>query len=129
MQTSFLLNQFLNQSPMLLVYIGGIVWAALWARRAPTAALLALIGLTIMLASTIGMTFFQNYMFNNRGGMTMTSYGQVLTWVSLAASVFRAVGMAMVVAGVFVGRTPVEARVSGFDVRPGGPPTAPPNYR
>jgi hypothetical protein len=123
MQTSMLFSQFLNQAPLLLVYIGGIVLAAVWARRAPLAAILTLIGLAIMLVATLGFALFQNYVIVNRNNSAMT-IGQMLQWAGLASSVLRAIGLGMVVAGVFVNR-PTEARISGFDVRSdyrSGPP-------
>ena len=123
MQTSVLFSQLLSQVPSLLVYVGGIVLAAVWMRRAPTAATLTIIGLAIMLVSMLAFTLFQNYVITSRAAGSAVSIGQMLTWAGLASSILRAIGLALVVAAVFANRSRVELH-SGFDVR-SGPPLMP----
>ena len=75
------LQQMLGQSPLLLVYLLGIVLCALWWRRAPQAAMLALAACGILLLSSIGFAFIQQQMiqnFNRGGGATAASYGVAL---------------------------------------------------
>ena len=102
---------------MLLVYLGGIVMCALWWRRAPQAAMLAMAGLGLLLLTTVGFSFLQMYLIQNRpAGQSAQSLGQTMMWLGLGMSVLRAIGTGLLVAGVFVGRPQVVAR-SGFDVQ------------
>jgi hypothetical protein len=110
------LSQLFGQMPTLLVYLGGIVLCAVWSRRAPRAAMLAMIGCGLLLLTTIGQAFATAYYINNRGGTPVATLGQIMAAVALVASVLRAAGFAMVLGAVFVGR-PQVAQQSGFEVR------------
>src|SRR5688572_8508459 len=114
-------GQLLTQMPLLLVYVVGIVLAAAWARRAPLAAMLTLVGLGIMLVATVGQMFMQNYLITGRNRTAM-SIGQMFQWLSLGSSILRAIGLGMVVGGVFANRPPPEPRGGGFDIQSGPPP-------
>lgn len=99
-----LLSQLFSLSPLLLVYLGGMVLAAVWWRRAPGAAMFAIAGLGLMLLSSVAGSGMTIYVMNNRGSGTMTSFAQTMGVLSFAFSILRAVGLALVVAGVFAGR-------------------------
>ena len=118
-------SQLLGQSPVLLVYVGGIVVCALMSRRAPRGAMLALIGLALLLLVTVGHLFLNMYLINLRTGTgaTANSLAQTLLVVSIGSAIIRAAGTALILAGVFAGRPPAVP-VSGFEVRP-SPPLSP----
>jgi hypothetical protein len=107
MQSNFpvILSQLLALSPQLLVYIGGMVLAAVWWRRAPSAAMLTLLGLGLMLLSALAGSAMTIYLVTNRASSATFQMSGIL---SLALAVVRAVGIGLLVAAVFSGR----ARVS-----------------
>jgi len=110
------LSQLIGLAPHLIVYIGGIVLVAVWWRRAPSAAMLAVIGLGIMLLSSVVGAMATSYLINNRTGAT-GSFAQTMSLVSFAFSVLRAIGVGFLVAAVFAGRARIgEGRA--FEVQP-----------
>ena len=113
MSMTYLFSQLLNQAPMLLVYVGGMAFCAVYWRRASLAAMLAVIGLALMLFTTLAGAVVTNYIIQNRNA-TGASMSSMLMVSGLAFSVVRAVGLALVVAGVFVHRREGEDR--GFNV-------------
>ncbi|MEA2735595.1 MAG: hypothetical protein QOE14_2046 [Humisphaera sp.] len=112
-------GQLLTQAPMLLVYLGGMMFCALMWRRAGSGAMLAMIGLGLMLLSTIGSTLMVAFVVRNQSaaGTSMASLGQMMTVVAIVSSLIRAGGLALVVAGVFANR-PQFGMQSGFEVQP-----------
>lgn len=107
-------TQLLSQLPMLLAYIGGMIACAVLWRRASFAAMLAIIGLSLMLFTTLGGAVVSGYFISNRGS---TSVAQMSAWMSISAlafSIIRGAGLALVIAGVFAQRQRFEER--GFDV-------------
>lgn len=117
--TMILFSQLVMSAPMLLVYVGGMVLAALWWRRAPRAAAFAMTGLVLMLFVTIGSTAVHAYFVTNRAAATSATFGMTLSVIGLASGILRAVGMGLVVAAVFAGRPRVHG--GGFDVAPAVP--------
>jgi hypothetical protein len=107
------LSQLLSMSPTLLVCLGGMIVAGIWWRRAPRAAMLAMAGLGILLLGMLISPLIQVYIISNRGAATATTIGNTVAVMSMALSVLRAVGMGLLVAGVFAGRSRVDA---GFPV-------------
>ena len=114
--SGMILSQLFGQLPTLLVYFAGIVLCAIWSRRAPRAAMLAMVGCGVLLLTSIATSFATAYYINNRGGTPAATMGQIMAVVALAGSVLRAAGFALVLAAVFVGR-PQVAQQSGFEVR------------
>jgi len=130
MQTYFgiMLNQLLTQAPVLLVYFIGLILCAVWWRRAPTAAMLALAGCGLLLLTTIGFAWLQNQMIQSRmsSGTTAAAYAQSLMWVSVGGAIFRAAGFGLLLAAVFAGRPPMARDVrGGFEVQGMQPPPMP----
>jgi hypothetical protein len=68
--------------------------------------MLTLCGSVILLITTIGLTFAQFYLFRSRlaSGWSAAGYSQALAIVSLVANIMRALGLALWLAAVFVGR-------------------------
>ena len=112
-----ILSQLFGQLPTLLVYFAGIVLCAVWSRRAPRAAMLAMVGCGVLLLTGIGVSFATTYYITNRGGAGAAALGQMMAVVAIIGSVLRAGGFALVLAAVFAGR-PRVAEVSGFEVQP-----------
>ena len=113
MSSTFLVSQLVGQAPMLIVYLGGIILCAVLWQRASFAAMLAVIGLALMLFTTLGSAIVTNYIIQNRASSTGASMGTLLSISAFVFSVVRAVGLALVIAGVLVQRRPEDR---GFDV-------------
>src|SRR5215212_1353951 len=94
------LGQLLTQTPVLLVYLVGLILAAVWWRRAPAAAMLALAGCGILLLTTIGVTWLQNQIMQSRmsSGTPATTYAQQMLWIGVASSIIRAFATGLLVA-------------------------------
>lgn len=102
----YLLQQLGYATPQLLVYLVGLVLAIVFLRKYPASAMLTLCGSMVLLLTTLGLTFTQFYLFRARFeyGWSTAGYAQVLSLVSLLASIMRALGLALWLAAVFVGR-------------------------
>jgi hypothetical protein len=114
------LSQLVTLVPLMLVYLGGLIWCALWWRRAPQAALLAMLGIGLMLFGTVVARGISMYLIQSRmrGGSSSSStsavqIGQILSVVSIVSSLVHAGGIALLIAAVFAGR---DREASGFDV-------------
>ena len=110
-----LVSQMAGQAPVLLVYLFGIILCAARWRRAPRAAMLALIGTGMMLLTTLVTGFLVAYVIANQSslGLPVGRMGQLLAYVSIGGSILRAAGFALVLAAVFTQR---EYSGHGFDV-------------
>jgi hypothetical protein len=109
--------QLAGQSPLLLVYLIGLVLCAIWWRRAPRPAMFAMIGCGVLLLTHVGVSFVQVYYINNRGSMPAATVGQIMAAVAFGGSILRAFGFVLVLSGVFADRPRVVAE-SGFEVHP-----------
>ena len=115
------LSQLVSMSPMLLVCLGGMVIAGLWWRRAPKAAMYAMAGLGITLLGMLLTPLIQMYVISNRAAGA-AAVGQTVAVMSLGFGLVRAVGMGLLIAAVFAGRSKVDV---GFPVAsPAQPPLA-----
>ena len=118
--TMVLLSQLVGLAPILIVYLGGMVLAAVWWGRGPRAAGLAMAGLALSLIATLGTTLAQSWVIGNRGTGMTTNTAHLMSMIAMGGSVLRAAGLALVIAGVFAGRPrPVTG---AFEVQP---PAAP----
>src|SRR5688572_28760942 len=102
--TAVLLSQLIGLAPILLVYIGGMVLAAVWWGRGPRAAGLAMAGLALSLIATLGTTLAQSWVIGNRTPGTTTNIAHLMSMIGIGGSILRAAGLALVIAGVFAGR-------------------------
>ena len=107
-----LFAQLLFQSPALLVYIGAIVACAIFWRRCPKAALLALIGAALMLFSALSRTLIIGYIVGSPS-RTASQVGATLQIISIGNTFVHSISLALVFAAVFVGR---KSHDRGFDV-------------
>ena len=117
-----LLSQLVMASPLLIVYLVGMVLAGRWWRRAPRAAMLAMSGLALLVVAALAGPAVQAIFIANPGPGGMGSAATRIQVFAFAFMLVRAAGMALVVAAVFAGRS----ATSGFDVRPAAtePPLA-----
>jgi hypothetical protein len=102
------LSQLVSMSPTLLVCLVGMILAGVWWRRAPRAAMFAMTGLGIMLLATLVSPLIQIYVISNRAAGSAATIGQTVAVMGIGLSVVRAVGMALLVAGVFAGRSKAD---------------------
>ena len=102
--TMVLLSQLVGLAPILIVYVGGMVLAAVWWGRGPRAAALAMAGLALSLIATLGVTIAQSWAIGNRGTTPTTSLAYTMSMIGIGSSLLRAAGLALVIAGVFAGR-------------------------
>ena len=104
--SSFVIQQLAYASPALLVYLVGMVLAVIFIRKYPGAAILTLLATIILLGTTIGLTLAQAYSMRLRfeSGWTPARYSQIMSVLSIAASIMRGLGLALWLAAVFVGR-------------------------
>jgi hypothetical protein len=104
--SSFLLEQLAYAAPLIAVYLVGLVLAVIFIKKYPGPAILTLLGIIILLGNIFGVTFAQAYFIRARlgSGVPMASYNTIMSIVSIIASIMRAVGSALLLAAVFIGR-------------------------
>src|SRR5947208_1333879 len=106
----YLANRLIHGSPALLTYLVGIVLAFAYRRRCRRPATLALGGLGVLFVSPIVLTVIDWCLFNKwlaeRG--SVAEHNRTVAVLSWAATACHAVGVALLVAAVFVGRTPTD---------------------
>jgi hypothetical protein len=111
-------SQLITLTPYLLVYVGGMIVCAILWRKAPTAAMLAMGGLGLMLFGTLATRFLSMYLVQTRlrsSSMTSAQIGNVMTVLSLAGGLVHGGGLAAIIAAVFIGRESAPT-ASGFEV-------------
>ncbi len=106
MNSSFatLFSQLAIMAPLLLVYLVGLVLVIVYWRRAPLSAMLALIGLIILVLAMFGSPLIQMFIAN--ASRPVSSLGQTITLLSFAFSILRAIGMGLLIAAIFTNRRP-----------------------
>lgn len=119
---SLLLIQLLPLTPLLLVYLVGMVLAIAYWQRSPSAALLVLIGTVMLFASVVLGTLGFHYVIRSRndlqgGGL---NYQTVLAAFNLFMTLLRTLATALLIAAAFVGRRAVNASTM-YDSYPGKP--------
>lgn len=100
---SFLMTQLGYQFPALLVYCIAFVLGLAYVGRAPLASILTLVGAGITVMTMIATAVAQSYLIGNQmGGPGMS----LMTTVGITSSIVRAIGQSLLVAAIFVGRSP-----------------------
>jgi hypothetical protein len=104
--TSLLFQQLAYAVPVLVVYLLGLILAVIFIKKYPGPAILTLIGIVILTATIFGISFTQAYLNEVRitSGWPFEKYSQTMSLVSLTGSIMRALGSALLVAAIFVGR-------------------------
>jgi hypothetical protein len=110
---AFLLMQLGYQAPALLVYLVAFILALVYMGRASTPCTLTLVGVGMLVVTTVGMLVVQAWLMGglNADGHNPAAFARLMGSVGLAGSCVRAVGLGFLVAAIFVGRRPA---VSGW---------------
>ena len=111
--TSYLLSQLGYQAPSLLVYLVAFILALVYMRRASIPCILTLVGVGILVITTLGMAVIQAYLIESRQvyGGDSERFALLMGSIGLAGSYVRAAGLLFLVAAIFVGR---RSQVSGW---------------
>ena len=100
------LTQLLVQSPVLLVYLLGMILAFVFWHRSPATGMLVLLGTGLLLFSSVVWPFVFQYVIrmHNEWDWKAERLGAAMSAMGLVASFIHAVGLALLLAGAFVGR-------------------------
>jgi len=111
--TSYLLSQLGYQAPALLVYLVAFILALVYMRRASIPCILTLVGVGILVITTLGMAVMQASLIDSRQvyGGDSERVARLMGIIGLAGSYVRAAGLLFLVAAIFVGR---RSQVSGW---------------
>jgi len=111
--TSYLLSQLGYQAPALLVYLVAFILALVYMRRASIPCILTLVGVGILVITTLGMAVMQASLIDSRQvyGGDFERVARLMGSIALAGSYVRAAGLLFFVAAIFVGR---RSQVSGW---------------
>jgi hypothetical protein len=109
--------------PALLVYAGGLIAALIFWSRMPRASLLTAIGTGLLIFIALLQPAVQQWIIRSAGS-NLSSVAQTLQGINIILTLFRAVGMGLIVYAVFVDR-PRLAEPAGFDPLP---PPLPPTH-
>lgn len=104
--TSVLLQQLAYAAPTLIICFVGMVLAVIFIRKHTGPAILAIIAALLLSVTYVGTTLAQTYLMRARVEFAWPAarYAQMLSVVSISGSFFRALGLAILFAAVFVGR-------------------------
>jgi len=111
--TSYLLSQLGYQAPALFVYLVAFILALVYMRRASIPCILTLVGVGILVITTLGMAVMQASLIDSRQvyGGDSERFARLMGSIGLAGSYVRAAGLLFLVAAIFVGR---RSQVSGW---------------
>ena len=107
MDPSFLLNQFAYQAPLLLVSLVGLIIAAVNRNRCPTPALLTMLGCGLIFLVGLAQPVISSIFWQQlrEGELTPEQYTRMMGIIGIVVSCTRAVGVALVIVAVFMGRS------------------------
>ena len=103
----YVLQQLGYSTPLLIVYLVGVVLSAVFVRKYPFPAMLTLAGSAILFVNQIAIVLIQGYLIKARveSGWTPEQYTQLLIIVSVVGNIVRAIGSALLIGAIFVGRS------------------------
>lgn len=117
--TSYLFNQVGYHVPALIVYLVTCVLALVFITRAPVPSMLALSGAVILGLTTIAVAVLQAYLIENRGYDQQTA--ELINLSGKIGAYVRAIGLALLVAAIFVGRRRPDRSPQGSPTKPVNP--------
>lgn len=104
---NFLLQQLGYQVPTLVVCLVAFVLALVFVRRAMWPALLTMAGVAVLVFAALGLAVIQAFLWDARAdGLDQDKFAWRMRALAITGSVARALGLALLVAAVFVGRKP-----------------------
>ena len=98
---SFLMTQLIYLAPALLVYCIALILAVMYMNRATLPSVLTLLGIGILVFTTIVGLAIQASLIESRPD----NFARVSQIVGVAGSCFRAIGLGVLIAAIFVGRS------------------------
>ena len=103
-----LMSNLIAQSPVLLVYLAGMILALVFWRRCPGPCALTLIAMGLLLLTSIGQTFVSLYLQDARSDLDLKeeTWRWMLSMNALVGSGLRALAFVLLLAAVFVDRKP-----------------------
>ena len=109
---SYVLQQLGYGSPLLIVYLIGIILSAVFVRKYPFPAMLTLAGAAILFVNLIAIALVQGYLISGRvaSGWSPEQYTQLMTITLVIGGIVRAIGTALLIGAIFVSRS-VKAEV------------------
>src|SRR5438045_343719 len=110
------LRQLAVQSPVLLLYVVGLVLALVFWKRSPTASICTMIAFILMLATGVVMVFLQNYFLQARLSEHWSTFdvNKAMGFSNIVANLVRAVGLILIFVAIFVKRVPAEVSSVGY---------------
>src|SRR5262249_18712348 len=117
------LMQLLGQSPVLVVYLVGMILALVFWRRYPGPCLLVLLATGFLLVVTVAQTFVAQYLMRARADLDWNheQLGWMLSVIALTGSILRAIGFGLLLVAVFLGRGVARRDGSNEALQPTGP--------
>ncbi len=114
----FVVQQLVYQTPVLLVYLVGLILALVFLGRFTVPSVLTLIALGTLLLTAVGMAVLQAYLIGARedAGWSMEQYARMMSILGFVASFVRAAALALLITAVFVGRSGRPAAASRGNV-------------
>ena len=106
---SFLLRSIGFQTPQILVYVIGVILALVFVRRCPAAAILTLAATAILTVTALGHAAALGFLIHQRAGdgnWNVEMHQQLMLIANILSSLARALGLALLLSAVFVGRKP-----------------------
>src|SRR5262245_44967492 len=104
--TALIVRQLAAVSPTVLVCFVGMILALVFIKKYTSAAVMTLIATFILAGTAVGVTLVQLQLARMFPvyGWSVAQYSQAMTAVSISGSVLRALGLALLLVAVFVGR-------------------------
>ena len=99
-------SQILYQLPSLVVYFVAVILAFVYMGRSSLASMLTLVGVGIIVLAIFSGAFAQGYVMQNRFEKAgeANDFHMQMRMVGIVGSCARALGLALLVAAIFVGR-------------------------
>jgi hypothetical protein len=103
---SIVLQQLVVQLPMLLVYLGGIIFALAYLKKSRTPSILTLLATSTLLFVAITFTVAQSYILQSMSGnrSTAAQLSQAMSILAVTGSLIRAAAVAVLITAVFIDR-------------------------
>jgi hypothetical protein len=103
-----LLTQLTADSPLLLIYVVGIVLALVYWRRCRRPCAFTFFSCGLLLLTSIGQSAVRLYVFQGRADLDLSpeKLAWILTLIAQVSSCLRALGFGLLLAAIFVDRRP-----------------------
>ena len=109
---SFLLHAVGMQIPVLAACVVGIILAIVFFQRSPAAMIFCMIGLLLLMLTTVGTALAQSALIQSQYEadiISRQSFATMMTAIGIGGNCLRALATALLVAAVFIGRNPSPA--------------------